>query len=276
MTRARDFLVVALPAKTGGCPLFAELGAPWLGGGEGRKSLALPGGTSIPYMRRAYDRPDAVQPPVEHASALRWFANAGTRTDRPPAVVVASAAAAASCRLIETQIVGTRVALSAATDMAALGSAVHACFAAALSGSEAGFNATGTTRILQRFGVDGVIAPAALSRQMGRLERWIAGRWPNCRRHPEIPIEAVLPNGQIVQGRIDLLLEVDGGWILIDHKSNPAPRGRWDEVAAEHSGQLATYADALERATNRPVKEIWILLPIAAGAIRISVNASAA
>ena len=73
-----------------------------------------------------------------------------------------------------------------------------------------------------------------------------------------------------MHGRIDLLLEVGAGWILLDHKSNPAPRNRWGEIAAEHGGQLSVYADALARVTGRSVTEAWIVLPVAGGAIQIA------
>src|SRR6185503_17459302 len=97
-------------------------------------------------------------------------------------------------------------------------------------------------------------------------------RWPNARRHVEVPIESILANGQVLHGRVDLLLEVDGGWVLLDHKANPAPRDKWDQIAAEHSGQLSVYTETLVRATDRPVIEAWIVLPVAAGAIQIDLS----
>jgi len=74
----------------------------------------------------------------------------------------------------------------------------------------------------------------------------------------------------ILHGRIDLLLETKDGWVLLDHKANPAPKDRWDQVAVEHGGQLSIYADALARATDRSVIESWIIFPVAAGAIQIT------
>jgi ATP-dependent exoDNAse (exonuclease V) beta subunit len=99
------------------------------------------------------------------------------------------------------------------------------------------------------------------------LETWISARWPDCWRHAEIPIESILPGGQVMHGRIDFLLEAKNGWVLLDHKANPAPRDRWDQVAQKHAGQLSVYADALARAMGRSVAEAWIVLPVGAGAI---------
>ena len=272
MTRARDFLIVALQAKIMESALITKLGAAWLVGEEGKKSLRLPQGRAIPYQWQSFDPPDTLAPPTEQDGALQWFKHADGRTDRLPAVVIASAASAQSCKVIETQEVGSRVKLDSTVDMTALGSAVHACVAAGLSISGPAFDPPAAHRILQGFRVDGAVDSAVLVRQIGTLERWIGARWPDCRRHPEMPIEAVLPNGQVVYGRIDLLLETDSGWVIIDHKSNPAPRDKWGHVAAEHAGQLAMYADALQRVTRRPVSEVWIMLPIAAGAVRIAVE----
>ena len=75
-----------------------------------------------------------------------------------------------------------------------------------------------------------------------------------------------------MQGRIDLLLETKDGWVLLDHKANPAPRDRWDQVAQEHGGQLSVYADALARATGRSIAEAWIVLPVGAGAIQVAAS----
>ena len=167
------------------------------------RPLRLPQGHVIPYQWQSFDPPDTLAPPTEQDGALQWFKPADSRTDRLPAVVLASAALMRSCKVIETQEVGSRVKLDSALDMTALGNAVHACVAAALSTSGATFDTPAAHRILQGFRVDGAVDSAVLVRQIAALERWIGARWPNCRRHPEMPIEAVLPNGQVVYGRID-------------------------------------------------------------------------
>jgi len=46
----------------------------------------------------------------------------------------------------------------------------------------------------------------------------------------------------------------------------PAKKG------ACEGGQLSIYADALARATGRPVAEAWIVLPVAAGVIQLSAD----
>ena len=60
--------------------------------------------------------------------------------------------------------------------------------------------------------------------------------------------------------------------MLVDHKANPAPRDRRDQVAQEHGGQLSAHADALARATRRSIAEAWIVLPVGAGAIQVAAS----
>jgi ATP-dependent exoDNAse (exonuclease V) beta subunit len=77
-----------------------------------------------------------------------------------------------------------------------------------------------------------------------------------------------LPTGQVLNGRIDLLLETEGGWVLIDHKSNPGAAEHWEQLAIDYGAQLSAYAHALHQASGRQVAEAWLFLPVAAGLIR--------
>ena len=95
--------------------------------------------------------------------------------------------------------------------------------------------------------------------QLAALRAWIAERWPSAGTQAEVPIEACLPNGQVVKGQVDLLLDAPSGWILIDHKANPCGDAAWEEVARRYSGQLKLYKDAIELATSRPVAEVWLI-----------------
>lgn len=272
MTRARDFLVLGFPEKRGNCEWLGALNAPWLAPTSASDSLVLPDGSKIPCQVRSLQAPSAMAAPMEPDIALSWFPVPDTRSERLSAIFVASDSVAQPCKIMETVSLGERIKLKAGIDMTALGNAIHACLATAFTDPNRTLDEARVTRILDGFGLNGAIAPTELVRQIRAIETWIGVRWPDCRRHTEIPIESILPNGQIMQGRIDLLLEVPDGWVLLDHKANPAPRDRWGEVVAENSGQLAHYADALVRATGRSVQEMWIVLPVAARAVQISIG----
>jgi|CXWL01.1.fsa_nt_gi ATP-dependent exoDNAse (exonuclease V) beta subunit len=273
MTRARDCLVFGFPAKRGTCEWLGSLNAPWLALDVASESIVLPDGSNVPCDFQSLDAPGATPATAEPDSAIRWFPGPASRTARLPATLVASASVARPCRITDTASLGDRIVLKAGTDMTALGNAIHACIATAFTDPDVPMDEARAARILDGFGLEGAIDPSELVRQIGALDRWISLRWPDCRRHAEIPVESILPSGQFMHGRIDLLLEVAGGWVILDHKANPAPRDRWNQVATEHGGQLSLYADALVRATGRSVTEVWIVLPVAAGAIQITMGA---
>ena len=74
-------------------------------------------------------------------------------------------------------------------------------------------------------------------------------------------------------GRIDLLLRVEGGWILVDHKSSPKGAGHVDELAEAYGAQLGAYGAAITAVTGVPVLESWLILPIAGLGVRIQTAA---
>ena len=123
--------------------------------------------------------------------------------------------------------------------------------------------------ILAGYQLSAHVSAAALAAQINVATQWVGERWPDCHTFPEWPVEAILPSGQVLNGRIDLLVDAGTHWVLIDHKSNPGARGTWPDLANIHGGQLLAYRAAIEQVTGKPVKEIWLVLPVAAGGIRI-------
>ena len=123
--------------------------------------------------------------------------------------------------------------------------------------------------ILTGLGAGESVASRAVQAQIQVLQGWIAGKWGNANAYAEIPVESVVETGQIINGRIDLLLEVAQGWIWIDHKANPQGTNQWERIAEEYAGQLAAYKGAIERATGKPVLESWLFFPVSAGAVRV-------
>lgn len=63
----------------------------------------------------------------------------------------------------------------------------------------------------------------------------------------------------VVQGVIDLCFIEDGGWVLVDYKTD-ALRESAEETARKYALQLALYEKALQRITKIPVKQKLIFL----------------
>ena len=84
----------------------------------------------------------------------------------------------------------------------------------------------------------------------------------------ETPFEYANENGQRLAGFIDLLLETDRGWVIIDHKSFMGGRNDWNSKALSFSGQIAVYRDALI-AAGRPFASAWIHFAVGGGLVQI-------
>jgi ATP-dependent exoDNAse (exonuclease V) beta subunit len=123
--------------------------------------------------------------------------------------------------------------------------------------------------ILTAFEVTGYLSASAVLRQIQALHAWLKDRWPSAKPVAEIEVQSLLESGQVLNGRIDLLLETDEGWILLDHKSSQLAPEHWDQLAVEYGPQLGAYARGVEQASRKNVLESWIFLPVAGGALSV-------
>ena len=79
--------------------------------------------------------------------------------------------------------------------------------------------------------------------------------------------------GTRIRGNIDLLIDMLGGWALVDHKSTHAEGTGIDVLSARlaetYAQQLALYADALQASTARRANQSWQYLPLLASMVRM-------
>ncbi|WP_213957588.1 UvrD-helicase domain-containing protein [Variovorax sp. dw_954] len=271
MTRARDAVILMSAKKKSPARAWVdEIGASaLLFGASG--PVALPNGSTISRATKELNANEcATQPPAEKVAPRYWF-SPGNSIETQPLWFRPSSAEGGAHQIKESERVGTRIAITAAVDMANLGSALHHCIAyAGVAGSIA---AADVQRLLTRWQVAHAVTTDAVLAQVEALLAWIAKRWPGCPMHVEVPIEANRADGQRLRGRIDFLVDTPEGWILVDHKSNPRGAAHDDDLVRDHAPQLASYADALTTATGRPVREQWLFLPVAARAVQVQAKA---
>ncbi len=105
---------------------------------------------------------------------------------------------------------------------------------------------------------------------MNRFIDWVRATFNPIAWRVEHPVTHVLPTGQVVQGLIDLLLETENGWVIVDHKATPRPRSEWIDIAESYSGQLATYKAAVEKSSGKPVTSMWIHLPVGGAVVPLA------
>ena len=171
--------------------------------------------------------------------------------------------------VLEMVEVGKRVAMPSHLEWTDVGHAVHAVLALAFVDMQRTIEVADTERILTGYELNTQLSAEALTEQANTIVQWVGQKWPGAKTLPEWPIETLLENGQVINGRIDLLIDAGDHWVLVDHKSFPGPRSEWPELANRYGGQLMAYKNALEQVTNKPVRDIWLVLPVAAGAVRV-------
>ena len=144
--------------------------------------------------------------------------------------------------------------------MGKIGTALHAVIAAELVNPGCDDAVDRAAALIRTAAGEGAVAPADAVDCARRLRTALNARFAPRRMLVEHPVELIQENGQVLHGWIDLLLETEAGWIVVDHKSSPRPRLEWANEAVEHSGQLAAYARAL-RGAGLDCTGCWLRFP---------------
>jgi ATP-dependent exoDNAse (exonuclease V) beta subunit len=275
MTRARDLLIFALADRDKERPwLDAVTPNSLLPDTAESTVLQLFTGDTLEYEQWALEvaDPDSTGSTTGAVDdALQWFITPPV-ISRLPLNFSASGAEAVACKVVESVQIGERIIIANKPDMSVLGTALHACIGASFTDEKAPLDEPEMGRILAGFDVLEHLAPIHALRQTAALKKWIGNRWPQAHAMAEVPIELSFSNGQQMLGRIDLLLELPEGWVLIDHKSSQLSSEKWQDLAMQYSGQLAAYSKAVERVTGKPVLEKWFYFPVAGGAVRVEIH----
>lgn len=174
----------------------------------------------------------------------------------------------------ETVEIGERIPISIRDDdeMRRFGDAVHAFLAADRAAYSDDEREALARDVLERFEVAATVDASRLHIASDQLLQWIESRWPGAVLRQEWPVSQRLPEGTVLQGIADLVLETQEGLVLIDHKSFPGNREQAAERAGEYAGQLAAYAGALEAATRMPVLKVYIHLPVSGTVVEVQLS----
>ena len=162
----------------------------------------------------------------------------------------------------EPIVIGVRRLLKGSPDMTALGNALHGFLATDRPDLEASFREKIAEELLQRWGVDEALRPDDLLAASEALRQWVASRWPQAVWHREFPVEYLLPEGTIVRGTADLVLEEDGELVVLDHKTYPGSIADAMEQAKSFAGQLVAYGQGIEKAIEKEVTGYFVHMPV--------------
>ena len=138
-----------------------------------------------------------------------------------------------------------------------LGDCIHAYMAVAVpSKDESDELAKG---VIARWQLADVMDADRLVQAGKHLRELIEKKWPGAIVHTEVPMSVVLPTGQVSEGFIDMLLETESGYVIIDHKMLRSLDE--DKVKVDFGVQLLCYKMAVEAATGKKVLQMFLHLP---------------
>ena len=139
------------------------------------------------------------------------------------------------------------------------GTAIHLLLDVAMKRPGADF-APLAEAVLAEQGLDRALAQTAVEEVKTVMSSGIWQRAVKSRqRFTEIPLQMLLEEGvsvpTLLRGGIDLVFREDGGWVIVDYKTDLF-RGRSpDGFVQKHAPQVLLYARAWERCTGEKVKE---------------------
>ena len=162
---------------------------------------------------------------------------------------------------------GPRIAVHS-DDIGKIGTALHAAIAAEFVNPGRDDAVKYAASLIRNWAGEGAMAPTDAVESARRLREHLSARFSTNQMLVEYPVEFVQDNGQVLHGRIDLLLETEAGWVVIDHKSSPRPRSERKDEALEYSGQLAAYAGAL-RGAGLECAGCWVHFAVGGGLVEL-------
>jgi uncharacterized protein YjiS (DUF1127 family) len=235
-------------------PWLSNVGAGWILDAD--NTLELPSGDDIPTCLVHLTAEVTETAVVEHN--YFWFSTENS-VDYPPAVINPSKTADVGVQVTKNIVYGDQLQLPAERDVAEAGTALHAILAMQLlqgQASRAQLQSV-SDELLNDSGLESLNAEAVLAKG-DTFKNWLGEQWPGAKLHIEYPIRMVNELGQRLNGSIDLLIETDHGWVVVDHKSTSTGEDQLPYVASQYGGQLAAYRQALEAVTDKPVLGQWI------------------
>ncbi len=265
MTRARDRLVLVRD-EAASTDWLNLLEAPWML--IAADAVVSPAGHSIPVACRRLQLKSVARLAPEPGPVC-WFSPPTPSVPRLDAWVIPSAqaplASGRAGRIIE---LGGRLPLLGSPSEVDLGDALHAVLAADAVNRKRPDRLAVAGRIIAGHGLSPNLRAEDVLVQMARFWGTVDALFKPRSAEVEVPFSYALPSGQRVGGIIDLLLETDTGWVIVDHKSYPGPRGEWATRALRYSGQLHLYRLAIE-ATGRKPAGLWIHFPVGGGLVEV-------
>ena len=272
-TRARDYLVLALPPSTKGWSWLDELKS---GAGAVGPAIVAPKGDATKISVNGVEHDVRVAtltptdpPPIDDIS-VDYVSPPGQASGfEPLALRPSDAEEDADAQIADAISLGGRLPFAGSPDMAKVGEALHRFLAADDPAFAPDKRIAMAIRLMDVWGVTG-LDPRDVVTMGDRFRAFVAQQWPDSVLRREAPITHRLGE-RTLSGRIDAVIETPEEIVVIDHKSFLGPRSQWQAQAEKYVGQLRLYGQALQAAADTSKRvQMTLHLPISGEMLIIS------
>ncbi len=146
-------------------------------------------------------------------------------------------------------------------EMNLLGECIHAFIAAAELEENYDARVSMARTLIQNFRIEGKLDPESLLLIKERLDTFINEKFGKHSAYYESPFSARISD-QRMKGALDLLVETEDAFYIIDHKAISNESEQNLSKALDYAGQLFAYKQAIELASIKPVKGLFLHLPL--------------
>lgn len=268
-TRAKDYLILATTGQE--CCWLNELkdglGACAV---ELRPDAIVACGENHKARSASFDEGlDSISPPAARALfGPSWPQTPAARL--PLSLKPSAAGSTAALAVAETVALGPRIALLGDPDMQRVGEACHRFVAADSPRLTGEARLVLAERVLRRWGVPNLSA-ADMVTVGDRLRAFIQERFPGGVIRREWPLTAA-EGEQLIEGRIDLMVEWEGQLVILDHKAFPGVMDPEGDRLKSFWGQAGLYARGLCAVHGARPVQIWLHQPIAGRMLRVEMT----
>ena len=124
--------------------------------------------------------------------------------------------------------------------------------------------------LIETYGFAEVVNSAQLQTIVNNFNGWTSSQFGKFQAWHEIPFRLTTDENQVLNGIIDLALETEVGWILIDHKTYDGLDFEKKIKDEGYLSQLAYYQLALSELSKKPVLKTFLHFPMTANVVEIS------
>jgi len=262
LTRARDLLIIPLPENKTSGPWMGTLNADWML--PDRNKLKIPDNTEILSASREFDASETAAAMAPEKYTPYWFEPRSPASEKLPATLNPSSfKEVAGVDISEALNTGMQLEIKGSPPRNQVGLALHQLITAEIINPGHKDTQLTAERILKSYEIAKYIDSKAAVTYAQHFIDFINKTFQPKTILTEYPVTQVLDNGQVINGWIDVLIETDSGWVIVDHKFTARAETELENEALKYSGQILAYKQAVEAATIQKNESCWIHFPLA-------------